>query len=192
MADPPPKPTEIATDPLVELRARLAEAGAIYSGARVSEHGDRPKPAGAVNAILAVETFLRDVGVPEDDLRPLTALLGAFRDHALGKPNDLLAVAKKGGRQNFPPTPRGALPSPPPLRCSCAEGAKGRSDRPGRNRSREYRRAPSTPGTRKSAPGVKKTPSRPGSIAAPWRRRPRNIPTSRVWPLSSLYDPCRR
>ena len=83
------------------LRAELAEARAIYDGRDKTPDGEEGAQAGAVNAIDAVVTFLRDSGVPRGDRQPLLVVLAAFRDHSSGKPHPLFAIEKRGGRREL-------------------------------------------------------------------------------------------
>lgn len=51
----------------------------------------------ARRAVIAVVKFLKDSGVPREDLGLLIDISGAFRDHKHGKPNPLFGWVKKRG-----------------------------------------------------------------------------------------------
>ena len=80
-----------------QLRTELAEARAIYDGRAKTPDGKAGAPAGALNAIDAVVTFLVASDVPLDDQQPLLDVLAAFRDHNRGKPNSLFKREKRPG-----------------------------------------------------------------------------------------------
>ena len=81
------------------LRADLAEARAIYDGRDKTPAGESGQIAGAVNAIAATVTFLRNSGVSSEYWDPLLIVLAAFRDHNLGKPHPLFCRKKRTDEQ---------------------------------------------------------------------------------------------